>query len=358
MVYEKFQIQKEIRKKNEEKILSELNESPKRFKDLQNKLNFSPMGLKKILSRLKEEQEIEKVMYQGHEAYSITKKGINELNQLWHIYHELDYLRENKASYAHTIINSFISLDMIISKEAKNSISSYLNTILLIIRNIISKEAKNSTLLIPNVPEFNNFITENVFKNVKEGNLNVESSDGKIMLSFEFDLKRMSSFFNETKIFIEDIKEGLDVLNDDRIDIMKIQKEDRASVINKLILNSLYFVTDDKNFNEKLVKFSQSFNDNKKVKDIFGGDFKILNRIIDDIKRDKDPLEDKKISNQLIIKKGNVTYFPISNYLELAMLINVDNKVIWDKINKYAESLEIWFENGETKLRLKSEVKQ
>ncbi|MEM3845424.1 MAG: hypothetical protein QXU98_06965, partial [Candidatus Parvarchaeota archaeon] len=123
---------------------------------------------------------------------------------------------------------------------------------------IISKGTKNSTLLPSIFPEFNNFITENVFKNVKERNLNVESSDGKVMFSFEFDLKRMSSFFNEIKIFIEDIKEGLDVLNDDRIDIMKIQKEDRASVINKLILNSLYFVTDDKNFNEKLVKFSQS----------------------------------------------------------------------------------------------------
>ncbi|MEM3845425.1 MAG: winged helix-turn-helix transcriptional regulator [Candidatus Parvarchaeota archaeon] len=78
MVYEKFQTQKEIRIKR--KILLELKESPKRFKDLQNKLKFSPMGLMKILSGMKEEQKIEKVMYQGHEAYSLTKKGNNEVN--------------------------------------------------------------------------------------------------------------------------------------------------------------------------------------------------------------------------------------------------------------------------------------
>ncbi|MEM3845100.1 MAG: winged helix-turn-helix transcriptional regulator [Candidatus Parvarchaeota archaeon] len=103
MVYEKFHTQKEIRKKNEDKILLELKESPKRFKDLQNKLNFSPMGLKKILSRLKEEQEIEKVMYQGHEAYSLTKKGKRTVEEIPMMLDSIEQIMSDKHSYRNVI---------------------------------------------------------------------------------------------------------------------------------------------------------------------------------------------------------------------------------------------------------------
>jgi len=66
----------------------------------------------------------------------------------------------------------------------------------------------------------------NLFKKAKEKNLNMvyNSNEGKYMLSFEFDLKKLMDFFNKIKIFIDDIKKGINVLNDNKLDIAKIKK--------------------------------------------------------------------------------------------------------------------------------------
>lgn len=75
MPYEKFQVQKEIKRKNEELILIELKESPRQFKEFIGKLKLSPMGLTNILKRLVNEEKIQKVLHEGHEAYGLTEKG-------------------------------------------------------------------------------------------------------------------------------------------------------------------------------------------------------------------------------------------------------------------------------------------
>ena len=342
MTFEKFKEQKETRRRNDESIMIELNESPKRFKDLTDKLKLSPMGLTKVLNRLVQEKKIQKVLYEGHEAYELTKEGQRELEQLWYIYHELDYLRENKASYVHSLTFPFMSMDVImLYKEDKNKSSD-----------------RDHFSLIPNIPEFQDFIIEQIFKNVKESNLKVESSDSKFLISFEFDFNSLSKFFNQIKIFIDDIKANRDVLTDDKLGDIGVGTKNRLFILSVLISNSNYFTTVDKEFNENLIKYLQSFDNKEKTENLFGLNYKILNQLTEDIKKGIDPLKDKKISNDLIIKDGNVTHFLIKDYLQLAMFINFGNKPIYNLIEKYQNSLVNWFENGEFTLRSKEEINE
>ncbi|MCL4420578.1 MAG: hypothetical protein M1477_02690 [Candidatus Thermoplasmatota archaeon] len=342
MPYEKFKVQKSIAKKNEENILIELKEFPRRFKELLDKLNLSPMGLTKILKRMVSEGKIQKVLYTGHEAYSLTKEGKNEVEQLWYIYHELDYLKENKASYVHDLINSFTELDMVIlDKENRNKISD-----------------SDPFSLIPNVPEFREFIENQVFNKVKERKLKVESSDGLFLVSFEFNLKRLSDFFNRIKIFIDDIKSNIDPVRDDRLGFMTIREDDRSYVLSSLVSHSDYFTKRDKKFNKNLMKYLESLDDKKKIEESFGVSYEILRQLTEDIKNGSDPLKDEKISNKLVVKDDNVTHFFINTYLQLAMFINVENKDVYSLVEEYSNNLLKWYENGEITLRSKGEINE
>ncbi len=337
MAYEEFQFQKDTGRKNEENILIELKESPKRFKDLTSKLKLSPMGLTKILKRLVKKGKIEKVFYEGHEAYSLTKEGKNEVENLWYIYHELDFLKENKASYIHNLVNSFTSLDMVIlDKENRDKISN---------DDIFS--------LIPNIPEFKDFIEGQIFRKIRDRKLDIESSDSKLLMSFEFDFRRLFDFFNKIKIFIDDVKGNIDVLNDARLGIMSLPETNRSYALSSLISNSDYFTKRDKKFNMNLRKYLRSLNDKEKIEKLFGADYEVLNHLIEDIKNDDDPLRDEKISNKLVIKDGNMTYFPINIYLILASIVTFDNEALNGLVTKYSESI-----NLSDLDRMENEVKQ
>jgi len=208
MVYDKFRTQNETKKKNEEQILKSLYEKPKTFTELKEETHLSQMGLTNVLKRLKSENIIKKDIKEDMTVYVLTKKGNKEAENLWHIYFELDYLKENKASYIHGTSNSFVSFDLIMLNKDHEHLHD----------DILS--------IIPNPNEFNNYIMENLFKKAKEKNLNMvyNSNEGKYMLSFEFDLKKLMDFFNKIKIFIDDIKKGINVLNDNKLDIAKIKK--------------------------------------------------------------------------------------------------------------------------------------
>jgi len=75
MKYDPHQTQKDIKKQNKETILNLLEDSPKRFTDLQKVTKFSPTGLTSMLKRLVDENEIEKIIHEEKSAYSITDHG-------------------------------------------------------------------------------------------------------------------------------------------------------------------------------------------------------------------------------------------------------------------------------------------
>jgi len=324
MVYDKFRTQKETKKKNEEQILKSLYEKPKTFTELKEETHLSQMGLTNVLKRLKSENIIKKDIKEDMTVYVLTEKGNKEAENLWHIYFELDYLKENKASYIHGTPNSFVSFDLIMLNKDHEHLHD----------NILS--------IIPNPYEFNNYIMENLFKKAKEKNLNMvyNSNEGKYMLSFEFDLKKLMDFFNKIKIFIDDIKKGINVLNDDKLDITKNKKIDRIDVLYSLVLYSNYFTTDDEEFKKNLIKYLQSFDNKERTEEIFGISYEVLNQLIEDIRNGIDPLKDNKISNKLVEEKGDTTYNYIDNYLKIALLYKLNDKPTFDLIQKYDNSIE------------------
>ncbi|MFP3130775.1 MAG: winged helix-turn-helix transcriptional regulator [Nitrososphaeria archaeon] len=99
MVYDKFRIQKETKLKNEQAVLNSLNKQPKRFKDLINETGISAMGLTNILKRLLSEGKIEKTLHKGKDAYSLTKKGEDYLEDMWMILYELYEIQNKKTNY-------------------------------------------------------------------------------------------------------------------------------------------------------------------------------------------------------------------------------------------------------------------
>lgn len=71
-----YYYQHEVRRRNRERILSLLNEGPKRFTDLLNESKLSPKGLTAILKDLENQKKIKRVVHEKKQAYELTKKGI------------------------------------------------------------------------------------------------------------------------------------------------------------------------------------------------------------------------------------------------------------------------------------------
>lgn len=71
-----YYYQHEVKRRNRERILNILNDSPKRFTDLQEISGFSPRGLTSILKDLEEQKKIKRSLHEKKQAYELTKKGI------------------------------------------------------------------------------------------------------------------------------------------------------------------------------------------------------------------------------------------------------------------------------------------
>lgn len=99
MTYEKFKTQHETKNKNEENVLKNLYNNPMRFKDLKEETGLSQMGLTAVLKRLITEGKIEKIMYEGHESYALTKDGQDYLKGMWMILHEIYEMQDVKTTY-------------------------------------------------------------------------------------------------------------------------------------------------------------------------------------------------------------------------------------------------------------------
>ena len=106
MTYDKCRTQQETKNMNETAILKALSEKPMRFKDLKETTGLSQMGLNTILKRLKNENKIEKTLYENHEAYSLTKKGQDYLKGMWMILNEIYEMQNVKTNYKSNYFSS------------------------------------------------------------------------------------------------------------------------------------------------------------------------------------------------------------------------------------------------------------
>ena len=106
MTYEKFRKQLETKSRNETAILKALSEKPMRFKDLKETTGLSQMGLTAILKRLQSENKIERILFDNHEAYAITKKGQGYLKSMWMILSEIYEIQNVKTNYKSNYFSS------------------------------------------------------------------------------------------------------------------------------------------------------------------------------------------------------------------------------------------------------------
>jgi len=175
MKYDKFRTQKETKTKNEVKILALLEKQPLRFKDLKEETDLSQMGLNAILKRLMENGRIEKTLYENHEAYQLTRKGLNFVKGMWMILYEIYEMQNRKTNYE----SNYFSENDVKYSLLRDIESPYVNYKSFIKK--ISNEYRE--LILKSIKE--KYIIENEDKTYSFNNK--EELKGKHIIAFEID---------------------------------------------------------------------------------------------------------------------------------------------------------------------------
>jgi len=175
MTYDKFRIQKETKLKNEQAVLNSLNKHPLRFKEIREETRISAMGLTNILKRLLSEGKIERTLYEGKEAYSLTKKGEDYLKGLWMILYEIYEMQNRKTNYE----SNYFSENDIKYSLLRDIESPYINY------NSFIKNISNEyrELILKSIKE--KYIKEN--EDNTYSLINKEELKGKHIIAFEID---------------------------------------------------------------------------------------------------------------------------------------------------------------------------
>ena len=99
MVSDSYWMQKRLKKQNQDKIISQLSNEPKRFTDLLESTGLSPAGLTKVLKELSKDGKIVKTIHKDKDGYALTEKGKRHDKSMWILMSELLKLEENGAGY-------------------------------------------------------------------------------------------------------------------------------------------------------------------------------------------------------------------------------------------------------------------
>ena len=91
-----------------QKILNKYG--PKRFKELEQLTGKSPRGLNIMLKDLLAEKKIEKIIHEGHQAYAMTKKGIEKFKTLEMIYRGRTEMLEEGGQYHDDYSKEYLSV--------------------------------------------------------------------------------------------------------------------------------------------------------------------------------------------------------------------------------------------------------
>ena len=351
-MHERYQRQKRISNENRDKILTIIHDSKKlnpegrvidgaTFTELQTKTLLSPAGLTKILQKLETEDTIEKIIVKkeiilekeevligkkGAEikpakkftkgmkpVYILTEKGQAYYKGIWQLMYELLELKDKNASYMHSLSSNYynfgLSLDI-----------------------IMSGKDRQLSFILPPVPQVENFIMLNVFKNIKEGGIKLKPSEGKILTSFEIDLSRFADTLIKIQSFIEDINSNKDIFSDTRLDFDK--KE-----VNKLwhfdFLVYFSSLLGDNNFRQNLGAFLKNFSKDQKFYDLTKVDPHLFNRFIKMVNEGKDPLKDGLLFKSLIHRaKVGIGYDNIfSAYIKAAKIARYGDVEFYERLD-------------------------
>lgn len=337
---ERINWQKRTKEEHKDRILTLLKENKTmRFKDFlaqSEKTGIrSEKGLSEVLQRLQDEGLIEKTHVKVEVLKGEAKKGLRgealerptakkqietygltiegQKYQSWWLIHELLELKDKNASYMHGLSSNYynfgLSLDI-----------------------IMSGKDRQLSFILPPVPQVEDFIMLNAFKNIKEGGKKLEPSEGKILTSFEIDLSRFADTIIKIQSFIEDINSNKDIFSDTRLDFDK--KE-----VNKLghfdFLVYFSSLLGDNNFRQNLGAFLKNFSKDQKFYDLTQVDSKLFNRFVKTLDEGKDPLKDKLLFKSLIIpiERGIGYYNIFSVYIKAARVIKYGDTDFYKKLD-------------------------
>ena len=192
MTYEKFKTQQETKNRNETAILKALSEKPMRFKDLKETTGLSQMGLTAILKRLQSENKIERILFDNHEAYAITKKGQGYLKSMWMILNEIYEMQSGKTNYKNNYFtHSDVNWSLITEVESpsidyyefiKKITEDYLTMILQYIKGkyLVKNEDQSYTITEPEKIRGKHIITFEVDLDIVRTHLEDTLQPGKV----------------------------------------------------------------------------------------------------------------------------------------------------------------------------------
>jgi len=350
-MHDKYQRQRRISGENIDKILKIIHDSKKTdpkgvvkegatFTEIQKKALLSPAGLTKILQRLETEDTIEKTLIKkeiilekeevytsgevkpakklikGKPVYVLTEKGQAYYKGIWQLMYELLELKDKNASYMHTLSSNYynfgLSLDI-----------------------IMSGKGGQLTFMLPPVPQIEDFIMSETFKNIKEKGLKLEPSEGKILTSFEVDLSRFADTLFKIQSFIEDINSSKDVFSDARLDFDKKEVNKLYKLWHFDFLIHFSSLLGDDSFRKNLERFLKNFSKDQKFYDLTQVDSKLFNRFVKTLDEDKDPLKDKLLFKSLIvpIERGIGYYNIFSVYIKAAKIIRYGDVDFYKKLD-------------------------
>jgi len=212
----------------QERILNALKDSPKRFSELANDVNFQDTTLDRELKRLSSEKKIKKVIKDNKPVYSITNKGMDYLKGMWMILYEIYEMQNRKTSYnSNYLSQNDIKWSSLI--EVKSPRINYRNFI-----DLVSSEYRE--LILKSIKE--KYIKENEDKTYSL--INKDELKGKHIIAFEIDFdlirKNIEDSLKSDKEFdasLKDYKDGIRVIKEDTRNLYRhiLLKEERKPIL-------------------------------------------------------------------------------------------------------------------------------
>src|SRR5262245_29866782 len=165
------------RKRNVERVVSQLGEGAKHFNQLKELTKFSATTLDSILKELQKEKKIRKIIHHNREAYALTGKGHRAFGHIWHLLDALEEVRNNGGGYIYFSPVTELGLWF---HQAMNKVSK--------------KDNPDFPFLIPSPlvdkSKLEEFFLPIVVKEIEEHKINLEDPKSKVIFALELDAGR------------------------------------------------------------------------------------------------------------------------------------------------------------------------
>jgi len=217
-----------IKNRRTEQILKTLNERPKKFREIAIETKLHDMSVNREIKHLLENKIIKKVIYENHEAYQLTKKGMDYLKGMWMILYEIYEMQNRKTNYD----SNYFSENDIKYSLLREVESPYVNY------NSFIKKISNEyrELILKSIKE--KYIKENEDKTYSL--INKDELKGKHIIAFEIDFdlirKNIEDSLKSDKEFdasLKDYKDGIRVIKEDTRNLYRhiLLKEERKPIL-------------------------------------------------------------------------------------------------------------------------------